>query len=270
VATADFALHCVTIIANPRAIGFWKHQIGVATGGRGQAQVDETTLCSQLDLIAAHFGNNAINQVIVYEPPASGVCADKLEVTKQLLNLPGSVEMIDRARQQLMALLLNVAAGYISQTGVISADGATVSQAITYCDNQIDSPLGNYERAKSIADLINNGQLVPAGWIPLGTQNIAYARGTSVTEFRVMPNPAPGTRSFSFVLSRPGPVGLMIYDVAGRRVADVYAGVLVGGRHSIQWQGRTSAGVALQTGRYFARLSTATGTQTIDLVQAGP
>ena len=53
-------------------------------------------------------------------------------------------------------------------------------------------------------------------------------------------------------------------------VADVYAGVLVGGRHSIQWQGRTSAGVALQTGRYFARLSTATGTQTIDLVQAGP
>jgi len=59
-----------------------------------------------------------------------------------------------------MSLLLNVAANDIGQTRVISADGATVSQAITYSDNLIDSPTGNYERAKTICDMINNGQMV--------------------------------------------------------------------------------------------------------------
>jgi len=34
--------------------------------------------------------------VVVYVPPPSGTCADKLVVAKQLLNLTGSVAMIDR------------------------------------------------------------------------------------------------------------------------------------------------------------------------------
>jgi hypothetical protein len=106
-------------------MGFWKHNVGVATGGNGAAQIDATTLCSYLDLTAVHFNSNEINQVIVYQPPASGVCSDKLQVARVLLDLQGNVAMIARARQQLMSLLLNVAAGYISQTQVISFDGAT-------------------------------------------------------------------------------------------------------------------------------------------------
>lgn len=58
-------------------------------------------------------------------------------------------------KQQLIALLLNVAAGDISQTEIISADGATVSQAITYADNLIDDPSGNHEKAKAICDHID-------------------------------------------------------------------------------------------------------------------
>ena len=81
---------------------------------------------------------------------------------------------LDRAKRQLLALLLNVVSGHISQTEVISEDGATVSQAITHCDNLLDDPAGEHELAKDIADEINNGQMVAAGVIPLGTQNIAY------------------------------------------------------------------------------------------------
>lgn len=267
--TGDFSLHCLAVARNQQSMGFWKHQVGVATGGNGHAQISPTTLCSYLDLIAAHFNSNAINQVVVYQPPSSGVCADKLQVARTLLDLQGSVAMIARARQQLMSLLLNVAAGYISQMQRISADGATVSQAITYCDNLIDNPSGDYERAKTIADMINNGQQVPAGMIPLGTQNIAYAQHTAGLEFHVTPNPTTGGRSFNFVLGKSGPVSLVIYDVSGRRVTGVFAGVLAAGRQTIRWQANTPDGAKLQSGQYFARLSTSTGTQTINFIQGG-
>ena len=32
----------------------------------------------------------------------------------------------------------------------------------------------NDETAKTIADKINNGRKIPAGWIPLGTPNYTY------------------------------------------------------------------------------------------------
>jgi len=88
-----------------------------------------------LDLIEGHFNSNEINQVAIYEPPGSGLCEDQLLVAKELLNLRGQQETVTRARQHLMALLLNSAAQYLHLTDVISIDGATVTQAITYCDH---------------------------------------------------------------------------------------------------------------------------------------
>lgn len=275
--SVDFSLNCVAASGEPRSSGFWKHQVGVATGGNGTAQIDAVTLCSQLDMIEAHFNSNALNQVVVYDAPASATCAEKLEIAKGLLNLAGSAAMIDRAKQQLLSLLLNVAANKIRLTDVISSDGATVSQAITYCDNLIDNVAGNHELAKDIADRINNGHQVAAGKIPLSTQVIAYGRnpvdpgregdelpGARQIEFRVSPNPAASVRTFSFVVEREGPVALAIYDVAGRRVADVYSGVLQAGRHTIRWGAN---GGTLGRGSYLARLSTPSATRTVKLVQ---
>ena len=126
----DFSLHCIELEANPRSVGFWKHQFRVATGGKGKAQIDPATLCDYLDLIEVHFNGNGSNPVVVYEPPASGECGEKLDVARGRLDLKGKVSMTIRAKQQLMALLLNVAAGYISLTEIISVDGATVSQSL--------------------------------------------------------------------------------------------------------------------------------------------
>jgi hypothetical protein len=134
-----------------------------------------------------------------------------------------------------MALLLNVAAGYISQTAVISADGATVSQAITFCDQTIDNPLGNYERAKTIADIINNGATVPAGMIPLSTAQIAYRRGMEAASFRALSNGATGAHDFRFVTAQAGPVRLTIHDVAGRLVSTVVGESMAAGAHAVRW-----------------------------------
>ena len=256
-AVADFALTCVTIVANPRTQGFWKHQVGVATGGPGAAQVDRTTLCSLLDLIENHFNSNAINQVIVYEPPASGTCSDKLLVAKELLNLRGSAGMTARAKQQLMALLLNVSAGYLSLNQVISVDGRTVSQAITRCDLLIDGNASEHEMAKTIADLINNNRMVPAGMIPSDIGHIAYRRGPDggarLQLSQNWPNPFGLQTSIRFKLSKPSPYALSIFDTSGRLVRR-YEGTAGVGEVSISWDGREGNGARVAAGIYHYRL----------------
>ncbi len=264
--TASFALTCLTVVANPRTIGFWKHQVGVALGGNGQPQVDAATLCGYLDLIEDHFNNNALNQVLIYQPPNGATCEQKFETAGVLLNLAGSVAMIDRARQQLMALLLNVAGGKLGQTSVISNDGATVSQAITYCDNLIDAA-GNVEKAKTIADIINNGGKVPAGMIPLGTARIAYAPKAERYSLRVNPNPGRGEWTFQFAMATPGSVTLRVYDPAGRSVATIFQGVTGKGPQTVRWDGRTDAGKQAASGLYIAQLLTPEGSEAVKLLK---
>src|SRR4030095_9436083 len=103
-----------------RPTGFWKHQAGVAVTGKGGAQVEASTLCNYLDLIALHFNSNAVNPVVVYTPPASGECDDKLLVASNLLNLKGSAATRDLARQQLLSLLLNLAPGRLGEVSGIT------------------------------------------------------------------------------------------------------------------------------------------------------
>ena len=102
---------------------------------------------------------------------------DNLEVARNLLNLQGSVAMIMKAKQQLMALLLNVAAGPdLADPGDQRRTARRCREAITVRDNLIDNPSGDYSKAITICDRINNGQQVQAGMIPLSTQNIEYAQ----------------------------------------------------------------------------------------------
>jgi hypothetical protein len=268
--TANFSLTCREITSAPKTIGYWKHQVAVALGGNGQYQVDAATLCHDLDLIEAHFNSNSLNQVIIYQPLSGATCVEKIEVAKDILNLTGSAAMIDRARQQLMALLLNVAAGYISQNEIISADGATVTQAITYCDNLIDAAGSNVEKAKTIADMINNGQKVPAGMVPLGTMSISYSLERNRIQARVSQNPGNQEWTFRFVTQAQGRATLRVYDLAGRHVATVLDGVIPAGAHSIAWAGRGRTGTPLANGLYLARLVTASGTARLKLLQMHP
>jgi hypothetical protein len=266
---ASFALGCVTPSGEPAGSGFWKHQFGVATGGNGVAQIGPVALCSYLDLIEQHFNNNALNQVVVYDPMDGATCAQKLEIARSLLNLQGSVATIRRARQHLLSLLLNVASNRLSLQGTASLDGATVSQAITYCDQLIDNPAGNHTLAATIADKINSGQQVAAGVIPLSTANIAYARGVLV-EFSAGRNPASGPRTFQFARSAPANVDLSIYDVHGRRVAQVFSGQLGGGRQSLSWKGTDSRGQVVGRGVYYSRLTVGAQAHVAKLVQSAP
>jgi carboxypeptidase family protein/flagellar hook capping protein FlgD len=265
--TANFALTCVASAGNPQSSGFWKHQFGIANGGGGNAQVDQAALCSYLDMIKAHFNNNALNQVVIYNPPAGAVCLLKVRIASGLLDLSGSPAPIDKAKQQLLALMLNVAANYIGLTDVISKDGATVSQAITYCDQLIDNPSGDRGLAAAIAEKINSGQKVNSGVIPLGTQQIAYRASLALSTFRVTPNPGPGAWNFQFAMGQAGSVRLQVFDVSGRLVSTLANGSMEAGPHSIHWDGRAGRLGRAGSGIYFARLETAAGSKTLKVVR---
>lgn len=77
---------------------------------------------------------------------------------------------------------------------------------------------------------------------------------------QVFPNPACGSVSFSFVIPELGPVSLDIFDISGRRVMNIFEGVLVPGEHDV------STDIDLGTGLYFYRLSTGGGTAAGKLV----
>ena len=154
----DFVLTPVVVSNNSRTIGYWKHQFNVYTSGRGNAQENATDLVMYLDLVHQHFNVLGVYVDLEYF---------NFEDAKNVLSVRGGSLMLERAKQQLFALLINLASGRIGQETIISDDGRVAAEAVTHVAGLItDNNEANDESAKNICDLINNGQLVEAGIIP--------------------------------------------------------------------------------------------------------
>jgi hypothetical protein len=69
-----------------------------------------------------------------------------------------------------------------------------------------------------------------------------------------IPNPFQQRTELHYALPEEGPVRLQVFDVSGRRIRTLFAGVQSAGRHSAQWDGRTSAGAGVGPGIYFVSL----------------
>ncbi len=63
------------------------------------------------------------------------------------------------------------------------------------------------------------------------------------------PNPFAGATTIAFSLERPYPVRLRVFDLLGRRVAELASGTYRAGAHTLEWDAR-----ALSSGVYFAVL----------------
>ncbi len=80
------------------------------------------------------------------------------------------------------------------------------------------------------------------------------------------PNPFNPEVSVAFTVGRAGPVQLVVYDAAGRRVATLADRPFTAGPHAVSWDGRDDAGRSAASGTYVVRLSTDTGRDALKLV----
>jgi predicted outer membrane repeat protein len=69
------------------------------------------------------------------------------------------------------------------------------------------------------------------------------------------PNPFNPSTTISYYLPQDATVTLAVYDVSGRRVADLVGKAEKKGRHSVTWNGEDRSGSSAASGIYFSRLT---------------
>jgi hypothetical protein len=142
----------------------------------------------------------------------------------------------------------------------VSEDDATVSQAITYCDQLIDDDEpANDEIAKDVAEMVSKSTMLPAGMIPLDTPDISYSthsvkasKGSYLSQNQ--PNPFEGLTGIRFYLAEPSRVTLQVYGVDGRLVKTLLDEVRPSGHHWQVWGGEDDSGRPVGQGIYFVRM----------------
>ena len=73
------------------------------------------------------------------------------------------------------------------------------------------------------------------------------------------PNPFNPTTKIAFELPKRGEVEVVVYNIAGQRVATLHSGELGAGPHTITWDGRTDGGSIAASGTYWYLLRSPDG-----------
>lgn len=94
------------------------------------------------------------------------------------------------------------------------------------------------------------------------------ARGLVRDKLVIGPNPVRGTLSIRFTLAEAGPVHIELFDLLGRRRAEIAAGYFAAGMHALPWNALTGDGVSLPPGMYMVRLTDSHGTRSTRFVFA--
>jgi len=81
------------------------------------------------------------------------------------------------------------------------------------------------------------------------------------------PNPSAGAISLAVDVAREQRVELVVFDMAGRRIATLHSGVLSAGRYSFQWGGGDRPARPAAPGVYMIRMSAEDRTQQVRVVR---
>ena len=158
-----------------------------------------------------------------------------------------------KTRKHLLICLLNIASARLSQRAVVSTDGATASQAITYFAGRYVGGAGNDWTLWYNLTRIHTRVMIAAGVIPLSTANIVYrpegddSDGSLPSAFTLSqnyPNPFNPVTAIAFTLPQAANVKLEVYNVTGQLVDQILNGLMPTGSHTIRWEaGSRSSGV---------------------------
>ena len=159
ISTVDFNLTEVVVVNNARSKGYWKHQFDVYVTNKGNAQETSSDLNNYIDLIHEHYSNqyNIFSEIFSFDD------------WQAVLSLKGNQPMVEKAKQHLAALLLNMVSNKLGQYTIVTEDGNDVGDVIQYVSNLIlDGDDTNDELAKDLAESVNNQQTILAGLVPDG------------------------------------------------------------------------------------------------------
>jgi len=146
-----------------------------------------------------------------------------------------------QVQRSLRTILLNIASGRMSQLRIVSDDGATASQALTYLVGlYLTGEIGNVATANINLQMMQVGKMIAAGVIPLDAPNVMYKQASELLpeEFALYqnyPNPFNPNTEIKFSLPHAAEVELSIYNIVGRKVATPLKSYLEAGTHVIQW-----------------------------------
>ncbi len=251
--TVDFILELTVMDNNARGAFYWTRQFRKNVRGRGHPRESEQDLL------------NYINEVHEHYTPHFDVFANDTTLVDWLrkLRLWCNFSQYKRARRQLAALVMNIVSEKVGQYTVVTADGRTAGDVLTYVSSlATDGDPGNDRLAKRLARKVNRRRTIAAGIIPAG--NILYKGSPKLPDIdwgfgapeayklsQNYPNPFNPTTTIGFLLPTSGQVKLTVYDLVGRQIAALVNGKLTAGRHEVVWDARD-----FPSGPYFYRLKT--------------
>jgi hypothetical protein len=99
----------------------------------------------------------------------------------------------------------------------------------------------------------------------IGTTSAPLLSGLPLAFAGPRPNPLASQTHFAFDLPQDAHVSLAIYDLAGRRIAELASGIFAAGHHEVPWRGN-DAGGRVRPGLYFARFGTPGLSRTVRVV----
>ncbi len=157
------------------------------------------------------------------------------------------------ARRHILPILLNIASERMSQNRVVSSDGATASQAISYFADWYNSSPNDWQ-LWFYASRVHLGVTLPAGVIPLSTPNVMFKPESGndalipdeIVLYQNYPNPFNPNTEIKFSLPQADDVRLEIFNIMGQRVATLVDSRFEAGYHSVLWDaGDAASGVYL-------------------------
>jgi len=124
---------------------------------------------------------------------------------------------------------------------------------------------GGYESGQ-ITGLIDRGGWFAVAWSDISSPTEVKPLPGSAELINAYPNPFNQKVTIKFSLTERTRVHLAVYDLAGRRVANLINGSLDAGVHMAVWDGHSNDGALLPSGIYCARLGDERGTHLVKLL----
>jgi hypothetical protein len=237
-----------------RQAWFWNWQVKCALRGWGWAEHSEAELTNWLDKMSPHFDPHFYSAVF---PDVYG-----LEEMNQILSARFYSPIPVQAKKHFFATLLNVVSGKLNTFQVVSHDGATASQAITYMANLLtDTDSSNDSDVILIAMNINCAWFdLPSGIIPPDIPHIAFKDGNGQILPNIFelgqnyPNPFNPTTEISYCLPDAGLVSIDVYNIVGQKVITLVNEYKDAGTYTVTWDGTDSYGSNVASGIYLYRI----------------